>query len=136
MARTRDARAADAAALAGSLSAAAIARRLGVHERTVRRWLGAYGIPLRRGPRPSAPGRPRRPIGDADAAALASLWQSLPPPPRGGGGHDLRGTGGQELVRLLTGHRREGVTAAALGAVLGVSGQYIRRITAGGGRDQ
>jgi hypothetical protein len=125
-------RAAEAARLAEQeqMSAAVIAARVGAHERTVRRWLADGGVRLRPGPRRISPRRPARQAVSADAArALRTAWDALPPPPRGGDGHDLNCADGTALLAALSAHRREGVTAASLGRVLGVSGQYIRRIT-------
>jgi predicted transcriptional regulator len=125
-------RAAEAVRLAEDqqLDAGAIAGRVGVHERTVRRWLSNAGVPQRPGPRRTAARRPGRAPLSADAAqALRAAWDALPAPTRGGAGHDLTGEEGRAVIAAMTAHRRAGVTAASLGRALGVSGQYVRRIT-------
>jgi hypothetical protein len=114
------------------MTAVAIAGTLGADERTVRRWLDIAGVILRPGPRPgrSRPRPARRPLGNGDAGALREAWDRLPPPGRRTAGHDLACPEGREFTAALKAHRAAGVSAAELGRVLGVSAQYIRRITA------
>jgi transposase len=132
MVRTRDARReAEAVRLAvdEGMTAVAIAGTLGADERTVRRWLDAGGVILRPGPRPSRPRPVRRPLGSGDAGVLRAAWDAVPPPARRTAGHDLASQEGRVFTAALEAHRRAGVSCAELSRALGVSAQYIRRIS-------
>jgi hypothetical protein len=113
-----------------------VAARVPADEKTVRRWLAGAGALRAPGPRRRGPARAaRQRLTGEEEAELRAMWSAVPVPARGGPGHDLASVQGRQVLALLGRYREGGVSGAELGRAVGVSGAYVRRITAQAGKD-